>query len=121
MDTVAVYQAAILAGGQYSTAAANLVERLHAAAVMWRPPPALTLLLVDDLDTCISRFECRLGTPVTPADRQLLATIAELYEHLAAMHPDRVRAISRAGRDAGDVLDEMQAHCLAVMKEATAS
>lgn len=117
-DTVAVYQAAILTADP--AVAAGLVERIGAAATMWRPTPHRTLLLVDDFDTCIGRFAARLGTPVQPADRALLVRVDQLYRDLAAARPDRFRIVDRAGRGDDDVLDEMHAHCCTAMKEVTA-
>jgi dTMP kinase len=120
-DTVAVYQAAIMTAGQPHAAAAGLVEAILSAAAMWRPLPDVTLLLVDDLDTCIDRFAARLGTAVDLADREMLSRVDRLYRDLAAAHPHRFRIINRAGRTADDVLAEMHAHCRTIGTEAFAS
>ncbi len=116
VDTVAVYQAAILAQDRPPDAAAEVVRRVHETAAMWRPKPDLTLLLVDDFDTCLDRYAARLGTPVSAADRQLLATVARLYAELVGAEPDRITVVDRAGRSAQDTLAEMQAHCRALME-----
>ena len=117
-DTVAVYQAAILTGGQQPGMAAEVVRRITEVAMRWRPLPARTLLLVDDLDLCLRRFGARLERPVDPADRDLLVRVDRLYGDLAAAHPDRIHVIDRRGRGESDVLDEMQSCCRSVMKEA---
>lgn len=117
VDTVAVYQAAILAGTDRSVTP-GLVARIHTTAVLWRPLPALTLLIIDDLDSCIARFETRLGTALDTTDRDLLAHVDYLYKHLANSHPHRIRIIDRTGRAEDDVLDEMYAHCLTAAREA---
>ena len=116
VDTVAVYQAAILAHDDPSEDAADLVRRVHETAALWRPQPHLTLMLVDDLDACLTRYAARLGMPVSAADRQLLAEVAELYANLAAAEPDRITVVNRAGRDEQETLAEMQAHCRALLQ-----
>src|SRR5205823_938984 len=113
VDTVAVYQAAILS--QDCAPAAEFVRRVHETAAMWRPKPGLTLLLVDDFDTCLDRYGARLGAPVSAADRQLLAMVARLYADLAEGEPDRIKVVDRAGRGEPDILAEMEAHCRALL------
>lgn len=105
VDTVAVYQAAILGGGH------ALADKIAAIAARWRPDPDVTILLTDDLDACIGRFAARTGVPVTAADRQLLAEVSRLYEARAAAAPGRWRVCPIAGRASGDVLDQMEAWC----------
>ncbi len=121
VDTVAVYQAAILTPDHPPDAAAELVRRVHETAAMWRPKPDLTLLLVDDFDTCLDRYAARLGTPISAADRQLLATVARLYAGMAGAEPDRITVVDRAGRSAQDTLAEMEAHCRALEGKAPPS
>jgi dTMP kinase len=106
VDTVAVYQAAILGGGH------ALADRISAIPAMWRPDPDVTILLTDDLDACTGRFAARTGVPVTPAERQLLAAVARLYAARAAAAPARWRICPVTGRAASDVLDQMEAWCL---------
>lgn len=113
VDTVAVYQAAILADTE--PAAMRLVADVHAVAAVWRPLPRLTLLLVDDLDACLARFAARLGVPVPAEDRDLLARVERLYARLAAEHPDRIRVVDRSGRSTDDVLDELHAQVRTVL------
>jgi len=105
MDTVAVYQAAILGGRDV------LADRIAAIPAMWRPDPDLTILLTDDLGACIGRYAARTGVPVAAADRQLLATVARLYAARAAAAPGRWRICPVTGRATGDVLDQMEAWC----------
>ncbi|WP_158632386.1 thymidylate kinase [Micromonospora sp. Llam0] len=120
-DTVAVYQAAILGSGQPPDVAQQAMRRLGETVELWRPQPTLTLLLVDDLDRCIDRFEARLGAPLAPADRDLLARIARLYDGLAAAHPHRIQVVNLTGRTEEDVLDEMDAWCRPVLRQADAA
>jgi dTMP kinase len=111
VDTVAVYQAAIHAPDQPIEAQTELISRVHETAAPWRPDPDLTLLLLDDFDTCLARYAARLGAPVSAADRRLLATVAQLYIVLANAEPDRIKVVDRAGRSEQDILTEMEAHC----------
>jgi dTMP kinase len=122
-DTVAVYQAAILTSAEQPSAAAagELVRRITEAAAMWRRPPMWTLLLLDDIDTCIHRFTGRIGAPLEPADRDLLIRVDRLYRDLAAAEPGRIRLIHRSGRSEDDVLEEMYAFCRGVVREASAT
>jgi dTMP kinase len=116
VDTVAVYQAAILAQDGPPDPAVELVERVQQTAAMWRPRPDLTLLLVDDFDACLDRYAARIGAPVCAADRELLAAVGRLYADLAAREPDRITVVDRAGRGEQDTLAEMEAHCRALLK-----
>ncbi|GAA1422537.1 hypothetical protein ACFQZ4_45705 [Catellatospora coxensis] len=91
--------------------------RLHALAgqilqigARWRPHPDLAVLLTDDLDVCVQRFTERTGTPVTGHDRQLLATVEQLYRSRAAAD-DRWWHCPVAGRSDDEVLDALQAAC----------
>lgn len=110
VDTVAVYQAAIMEMDSPRIRAADIVTRVQETAAAWRPAPDVTLLLVDDLEVCLARFCDRIGAPVTRADRALLARVADLYAELAAAHPDRFRVIDRTGRTEEEVLEVMQVH-----------
>jgi dTMP kinase len=110
VDSVAVYQAAVLCP---AGPASHLVRRIHETAAMWRPRPGLTLMLVDDFDTCLNRYSARLGEPVSVADRRLLATVAGLYTDLARDESHRIKVVDRAGRSELDVLAEMERYCRA--------
>jgi dTMP kinase len=105
MDTVAVYQAAILSGGP------QLADKIAAITSPWRPDPDLTVLLLDDFDTCMDRFGARLGHPIDTGDRDVLTAVADLYAHRAAADPDRWRICSRTDRPNGVVLDELETWC----------
>jgi dTMP kinase len=112
VDSVAVYQALILAGpGAPNGQVRDLMELIYATAGRWRPPPDLTLLLTDDLDTCISRLEQRTGRTIAAADRELISRAAQLYADQAAREPDRFKVINRGGRTAADTVDELVRAC----------
>ncbi|MBI1759050.1 MAG: thymidylate kinase [Actinobacteria bacterium] len=110
VDTVAVYQAAILTAGRPVGEAVDVVDRVHQAAAAWRPAPDVTLLIIDDLDTCVARFADRTGVPVSTADRALLMRVADLYTRLAAAHPDRFQVIERSGRSEEQTVESMYTH-----------
>jgi dTMP kinase len=113
VDSVAIYQAVILADDPPAIGQAEgIVRQIYATAWHWRPPPDRTILLVDDLEVCINRFEDRLGLTLPSADRRLIKTAARLYAAQAAAEPERFTVVSRAGRSEDDVLDELRHLCL---------
>lgn len=118
IDTVAVYQAVIIAGISASVEATLEVTRLiYATAARWRPLPDLTLLLTDDLDTCIGRFEARTGHVLPPGDRTLIERASQLYDLIAARQPHRIVTIGRSGRTEAEVISLMRAACLSRIED----
>jgi dTMP kinase len=108
IDTVAVYQAAIVAGPSASDATAwALAEQIYATASPWCPLPDLTVLLVDDLDVCAARWTMREASPFTTDQRALVEQATRLYHRLAAQQPDRIRVVDRTERAEDEVLDEL--------------
>lgn len=113
VDTVAVYQAAILAGDGPAEETYALARQIAAVASRWRPPPDLTVLLVDDLDTCAARFAARLGRALQPDERALMSRADQLYARLAAAEPERFVVIDRTGRTDAEALSTIHQTCLA--------
>jgi dTMP kinase len=112
VDSVAIYQAAILAGPDAPVDRASaLVQQIYATAAHWRPLPDCTLLLVDDFDVCVARFEQRTGRTASAADRALMSHAQDLYAILAAREPARVRTVNRAGRSEEEILEELCQAC----------
>ncbi|MGH3922052.1 MAG: dTMP kinase [Pseudonocardiaceae bacterium] len=112
IDTVALDHAAILAGEASLEQTHALAQRIYAAAARWRPLPDLTILLVDDLDACLDRFERRLGSALSAPDRALVGRVDQLYARQVAREPKRLLPVDRAGRTEGDVLDELYQVCV---------
>jgi dTMP kinase len=109
MDTVALYQAAILAGENATDADVwALAQRIHATAAAWRPRPGLVLLILDDLQACLRRYAERVGRPMTEDEQRLVTRVLRLYLRQAEHEPHRFRLVHRAGRAEADVLDEME-------------
>ncbi|PZG45046.1 thymidylate kinase [Spongiactinospora gelatinilytica] len=81
VDTIAVYQAAILSNGD-DDRALELALRLRAMAAQWRPPPYRTVLVVDDDRTCLARWNAREGRSPTPSERSLMRQASRLYQRL---------------------------------------
>ena len=109
MDTVALYQAAILLGPDVDDDDTwMLAQQIHATASAWRPKPGLVLLILDDLDTCFRRYTERVGHPMSTDEQHLVARATRLYQRQAEHEPERFRVVHRAGRDEHDVLDEME-------------
>jgi dTMP kinase len=112
VDSVAVYQAAILASEGPLQRMRTLAERIHAAAARWRPLPDLTVLLIDDLDVCERRFAERIGRPLREDERALMRHADQLYAWQAEAAPARVAVMDRAGATEEEILDRLQRTCL---------
>lgn len=113
VDTVAIYQAAVILG-EHATEDETwmLAQQIYQMAVQWRPDPDLTLLITDDLDNCWRRWAKREGTPLTSEQQRLVSRIARLYHRQAAHEPERFRVVARAGRDEDEIVTEMAYHVL---------
>jgi len=113
VDSVALYQAAILADPQAPVEQVHtLAQQIYATAARWRPLPDRTLLLVDDFDVCVARFEQRTGCAVSFADRALMRRAADLYAVQAALEPERFCTVNRAGCSQQDTLEELCRACV---------
>ncbi len=117
VDTVAVYQAAIMTNGldtysgtddERDEAAWELVQQIHTTVLPWRPLPDLTMLITDDPESCARRWQQREGSPLTPDQRRLVDRVTRLYQRQAEHDPERIRVIARDGHDTGELLDELQ-------------
>lgn len=110
IDTVALYQAAILLGPDASDDDDTwaLAQQIHSTVAMWRPAPELTLLVTDDIDNCLDRYTKREGAPMTDEEQHLVTRVARLYERQAEHEPERFRIVHRAGRSEDDVVAEME-------------
>lgn len=89
IDTVAAYQAAIIEQAEPEVDALALARQILRQAELFRPPPDYTILLLDDREACLSRFEHRLSVTMTRRDRQLVERIEQLYLALAEAEPER--------------------------------
>ncbi|MGH3811434.1 MAG: dTMP kinase [Pseudonocardiaceae bacterium] len=118
VDTVAIYQAAIMLG-EHGTEEQTwtLAQQIYQTAAQWRPIPDLTLLITDDLDNCWRRWAEREGIPLTGEQQRLVSRVAGLYCRQAAHEPERFRIVARAGRDEDEILTEM-AHLVLAVKGA---
>jgi len=113
VDSVAVYQAAILAGPHAPVAQAHaLTQQIYATAARWRPLPDRALLLIDEFDVCLARFEQRTARVVSSSDRALVRRAAELYALQAAREPVRFRTVNRTGLSQQETLEELCRACV---------
>jgi dTMP kinase len=106
-DTVAVYQAAILTGGGSLDHTHAFARRIQAVARRWRPPPDLTVLLVDDLQVCQRRFADRLGRALHDDERSLMHHADRLYARQVTCEPHRFVVIDRAGHTEEDTVTQL--------------
>ena len=97
VDSVAVYQAAILCSQHPQTPPQSVARHVLSGVRRWRPLPHATILLTGDPVQCARRFADRIGRPLTPADRQLLDQVDALYRMMAADDPVRYVLLDVAG------------------------
>jgi dTMP kinase len=111
IDTIALYQAAILFGPDVDDQGTwELAQQIHATAEFWRPKPDLVRLILDDLDdldACQRRYAERVGRPMAADARHLVTRVARLYQRQADHEPERFRIVHRTGRTEQDVLGEL--------------
>jgi dTMP kinase len=108
IDTVAIYQAAIMLGDQATQEQTwTLAQQIYQTAAQWRPVADVTLLITDDLEDCARRWAQREATPLTGEQQHLVRRVAGLYHCQAAHEPERFRIVVRTGRDEDDIITEM--------------
>ncbi|MEV4830597.1 hypothetical protein AB0K25_20040 [Micromonospora sp. NPDC049257] len=91
VDSVAVYQAAILRSANPDSTPEAVASHIRCGFRRWRRLPDMTILLTDDPKECARRFADRIGRALTPADLHLLNEIDTLYRKVAADDPDYVQ------------------------------
>lgn len=96
VDTVAVYQAAILCSQRPETSPEEVARHVLASARRWLPLPDATILLTGDPGVCARRFADRIGHPLEQADLELLEQIDALYRETAADDPGRYTVLDVA-------------------------
>lgn len=108
VDTVAVYQAVILAPDAPPDRQFALAQRIHATAAHWRPRPELTVLLIDKFDRCAARFAQRIGRPLRADELDLMRRAEQLYTLFAAAEPDRFVVLDRRHATEQQILDQLR-------------
>jgi dTMP kinase len=112
IDSVAIYQALIMAGLEApADEVRQAMDLIYATARRWRPLPDLTLLLTDTPTACTVRLQQRTGLTISAADRALIARAAELYASQAAREPGRFRVVDRTGRSTEETVGELAEAC----------
>jgi len=111
VDTIAAYQAAIIEQAEPHVDAPVLASQILRQSELFRPPPDYTILLLDDRDTCLNRFEQRLSITLTRRDRQLVDRIEQLYQALAASEPERYIPLTVTGLTANQSAHRLAAVC----------
>lgn len=105
VDTVAVYQAAILCEQVPDADPAHVVRHILATMSPWLPRPDATVLLTGDFQLCIQRFADRIERTLTPQDARVIEQADALYAGLAAAEPGRYTVIDTAGQPAAAIAD----------------
>jgi dTMP kinase len=111
VDTVALYQAAILAAGRPIEDMYSIAWRIYATAAHWRPAPDATVLLVDDFEACVHRFADRLSRAVHDDERTLMTHADRLYALQASAEPQRFSVIDRRGQSTAQTVDNLHRIC----------
>lgn len=120
VDTVAVYQAAILSEQAPDADPPHIARHILSTMSPWLPRPDATVLLTGDRQVCIRRFADRIGRTLAPQDARVIEQADALYTWLAAAEPRRYTVIDTIGRPAEAVADAVDAvvRDLAKQKEA---
>ncbi|WP_433435385.1 thymidylate kinase [Nonomuraea sp. CA-141351] len=109
VDTVAVYQAAILCAQVPEADPAHVARHVLSTMSRWRPLPDATILLTGNRQVCTWRFADRIGRTLAPRDVHVIEQADALYAGLAAAEPDRYTVIDTAGRPVEAVADAVGA------------
>jgi dTMP kinase len=89
VDSVAVYQAAILCSQHPEVPPEAVVRHVLSSIRPWRAFPDATVLLTGDPAVCAARFADRIGRPLAPQDVSMIERIDALYRTAAAEDPWR--------------------------------
>lgn len=115
LDTVAVYQAAIMS--QRIGADGNMTElldlalRIAATGSDWRPTPDATILLRGDREIATARFAARIGVTLSEVELDLIARAERLYDALAATAPGRFTVLDVAEHTPEQIAAELHDVC----------
>jgi dTMP kinase len=109
--SMAVYQAAILSVDAPLDEAFAVAGRILELLAPWRPLPTATLLLVDDPDHCLGRFEQRTGRQASPSEVALMQRVTSLYRLFAATSPQPFEILDRTHLDADACVRRIVAAC----------
>ncbi|MFC9249967.1 dTMP kinase [Amycolatopsis thailandensis] len=105
VDSVAAYQAAILAQHHPGVSLIELARHLLGSTRPWRRHPDVTILLTGDTAVCARRFADRIGRPLTAGDLALLTQIDAVYRRMADDEPARYTVLDTTGWGPHEVTD----------------
>lgn len=117
-DTVAVYQAAILAESVSTEDFGHLrelAERLACTAAQFRPAPHATVLMRGDRQVCAARFAARDGVVLGEREHLLMQRAERLYDELAAAEPARFTVLDVTGLTAEQTAVALTTACRRVL------
>jgi dTMP kinase len=117
-DTVAVYQAAILAESVSTEEVGHVVElaqRIAHTGGLFRPAPHATILLRGDRQVCAARFAARDGVVLGEREHMLMERAERLYDELAASEPERFTVLDVTGFTAEQTAAALTAACRRVL------
>lgn len=88
VDSVAVYQAAVLCSQHPGTSPEAVARHVLSSVQRWVTIPDATILLTGDSSVCAGRFADRIGRPLTRSDVHVIEQIDTLYRQAALDDPD---------------------------------
>ncbi|MGW4370327.1 SpnB-like Rossmann fold domain-containing protein [Nocardia takedensis] len=97
VDTVAVYQAAVLCTQDPHTPPESVLRHVLSSVRPWMALPEATILLTGDPVVCAARFAERTHRTLRPEDVTMLETIEALYRTAAAADPGRYIVLDVTG------------------------
>ena len=102
IDSVAVYQAAILHPGEPDRQI-EAAHRIYHATCQWRTAPDVTFLIQDDFAASVERAQRRLAHTFAPNELALLREIDTLYNRYALCHQKRIICLDRRQMEIEDI------------------
>lgn len=117
-DSVAVYQAAILAESVGVDDVGHLMElaqRIARTGAQFRPEPHATILLRGNRQVCAARFAARDGLVLGERDHLLMERAERLYDELAAAEPGRFTVLDVTRFTAEQTAAALTAACRRVL------
>lgn len=108
VDSVAVYQAAVLCSQHPLTQPEGVARSILADARRWRGLPDKTILLTGDPEVCTQRFGDRIERSLAADDVQLITEIDRLYRVMAEDDPQRYIVLDVADLSPQESVDVVQ-------------
>jgi len=107
IDSVAVYQAAILHPGE-ETRQEEAAHKISHAICQWRMAPHITFLIQDDFATSVERAQRRIAHTFAPNELTFLREIDALYERYMLSYQPRIICLDRRQMDVDNIVQTIK-------------